>query len=34
MNYAMMISTVLVLLTVAVGCIRQLLREHKQKQGK
>lgn len=34
MNYGMMISTVLVLLTVVVGCIRQLLREHKQKQGK
>lgn len=33
MNYGMLISTILVVLVVAVGCIRQLLREHKQKQG-
>lgn len=34
MNYGMLISTVLVVLWVAVGCIQQLLREYKQKQGR
>ena len=33
MNYAMLIIDILVVLVVAVGCIRQLLRGHKQKQG-
>lgn len=33
MNYAMLIIDILIVLVVAVGCIRQLLREHKQKQG-
>ncbi|UPW35193.1 hypothetical protein RCIP0072_00009 [Klebsiella phage RCIP0072] len=32
--YFLMVGTVLIILTVAVGCIQQLLREHKQKQGK
>lgn len=32
--YFLMVGTVLIILTVAVGYIQQLLREHKQKQGK